>query len=106
MNAALVAATVPVGPLVIIVSGGVRSTVHVRVAGDGSAVPTLLRTRTWNVCWASVRLLNVAGELHGRNTGESSVHSNVAPGPAFGESNVNVAVWLALAPIGPERICV
>ena len=33
---ALADRTVPVGPEVIVVSGGVRSTVHVRVAGVGS----------------------------------------------------------------------
>jgi hypothetical protein len=44
--------------------------------------------------------------VHRRNTGESSEHSNHAPGPAFGDSNENVAVVLALVFIGPLVICV
>src|SRR3954468_1516902 len=50
---ALAIATVPDGPLVIVVSGAVRSTVHVRVAGVGSRFPTRSRTRTLKVCGPS-----------------------------------------------------
>ena len=41
-----VLATEPVGPPVKVVSGAVTSTVHARVAGDGSRVPVMLRART------------------------------------------------------------
>ena len=43
-------ASVKLGADVIVVSGGVASTTHVRVAGVGSALPTESRTRTANVC--------------------------------------------------------
>ena len=48
----------------------------------------------------------MSGDAHGTKIGESSAHSNVELGPAFGESNVNVAVCIALWPIGPVRSCV
>ena len=41
---------VPVGPLVIVVSGATVSTVNVRVAGVGSRLPAASRARTSNVC--------------------------------------------------------
>ena len=48
-NEAAFEATVPLGPLVIEVSGAVASTVHVRVAGVAStSLPFLARTE--NVC--------------------------------------------------------
>jgi len=47
---ALAIAIVPDGPSVIVVSGGVRSTDQVRVAGVGSRFPVASRTRTLNVC--------------------------------------------------------
>jgi len=72
MNAALVAATVPVGPLVIIVSGGVRSTIHVRVAGDGSFAPAAVCTRTWNVWLPSDRPFSIADNEHTAKIDESS----------------------------------
>ena len=51
---ALAIGTVPVGPDVIVVFGGVRLTVQLRVAGVGSRLPTASRTRTENVCVRSV----------------------------------------------------
>src|SRR5439155_25395069 len=47
---ALAIGTRPVGPAVIVVSGGVRSTTQFRVAGDGSRLPTASRTRTAKLC--------------------------------------------------------
>ena len=44
-----------VGCAVMLSTGPVRSIRHVWVAGDGSTVPTPLRTRTWKVWLASVR---------------------------------------------------
>ena len=50
MNVALVLLTEPVGPLLIVVSGAIVSTVHVREAGDPSVLPAGSVARTWNVC--------------------------------------------------------
>ena len=47
--------TVPLGPLVIEVSGAVVSTVHVRVAGVASTLPAASLARTENVCDPSAR---------------------------------------------------
>ena len=49
-NVAVVAVTVPLGPLVIEVFGAVRSIVHVRVAGVASTLPVESFARTENVC--------------------------------------------------------
>lgn len=49
LNEADVLLTVPVGPDPIVVVGPVVSSVNVRVAGDGSRLPTLSTARTWNV---------------------------------------------------------
>ena len=54
---ALAVGAVPVGPPVIVVSGGVRSTAHVRVAGVGSKLPTTSRTRTAKACVRSARFV-------------------------------------------------
>ena len=48
---------VPVGPLVIVVSGAAVSTVNVRVAGEPSTLPAASRARTENVLSPSVRLV-------------------------------------------------
>ena len=55
VNAADVLATVPAGPLVIVVSGAKVSTVHVRLAGVASVFPAPSVARTLKVCapWAS-----------------------------------------------------
>ena len=47
--------TRPDGLSVIVVSGGVVSTVQVLVAGLSSRLPALSRARTWNVCVPSLR---------------------------------------------------
>ena len=46
----VVSLVAPLGPPVIVVSGATVSTVHVRVAGVASTLPTASRARTWNVC--------------------------------------------------------
>jgi hypothetical protein len=40
----------PLGPAVMVVSGGVVSTVHVNEAGEGSMLPAASIARTWKVC--------------------------------------------------------
>jgi hypothetical protein len=49
-NVAVVALTLPLGPLVIDVFGAVRSIVHVRVAGVALTLPVESFARTENVC--------------------------------------------------------
>jgi len=49
--------TVPVGPPVMLVSGGPVSTVQLRVAGVASTLPVLSVARTWKVCVPSARAL-------------------------------------------------
>ncbi|HYZ29413.1 MAG TPA: hypothetical protein VE570_10185 [Thermoleophilaceae bacterium] len=44
---------VPAGPELIMVSGGVASTVHARVAGLGSTFPASSRARTLKLCTPS-----------------------------------------------------
>ena len=48
----------------------------------------------------------VRGEVHATTAAPSSEHWNVAPPPASGEMNVNVALVLPLASGGLDRICV
>ena len=43
-------ATVPEGPAVMDVSGTTVSTIHVRLAGEGSVKPEGFVARTWKVC--------------------------------------------------------
>ena len=54
----------PDGPASIVVSGGVVSTVQVRLAGLGSVLPAGSVARTVNVCEPSARPLYVWGEVH------------------------------------------
>jgi hypothetical protein len=50
VNAAVVAFSGPVGPLVIVVFGATVSTVQLRVAGEPSGVPAASVARTAKVC--------------------------------------------------------
>src|SRR5258705_2099445 len=79
------------GPLAIAVSGGVRSIVHAAVAGLGSIVPAVFRTRTENAWPPSASPVYCFGELQLANAPPSSWHSNVAPAPAFGDENASCA---------------
>ncbi len=54
---------VPVGPLVIVVSGAAVSTVNVRVAGEPSTLPAASLARTENVCSPSARLVYACGDV-------------------------------------------
>lgn len=49
-NVAELDATVPLGPDVIVVSGGVLSTTQVRLAGVGSGAPAPSIALTWKLC--------------------------------------------------------
>src|SRR5262249_39189345 len=70
-------AVVPEGPEVIVVSGDVASTVHVRSAGVGSLLPARSVARTRNVCEPSTSPVYVVGELQGPNAPPSRLQSKV-----------------------------
>src|SRR3954452_2454009 len=77
-------ATVPLGPDEIDVSGavvssGVVSIVHVRVAGEASVLPAPSVARTLNVCEPSARPEYALGEVHAAYAPPSMRHSNVEP---------------------------
>ena len=62
-----------------VVSGGIVSTVNVRVAGVGSTLPAASRARTANVYSPSASAPRLCGDVHAANAAASSRHSNVAP---------------------------
>ena len=64
-NVAVVEFVAAGGPLTIVVSGGVPSTVHVRDAGVGSTLPAASTARTSKVCEPSARPVKVTGSVHG-----------------------------------------
>ena len=76
-------ADVPAGPVLIVVSGAVVSTVNVRVAGVGSTLPAASIARTENVCVPSASVPEECGDVQRANDpsppGPSSLHSNVEP---------------------------
>src|SRR4051794_41043425 len=77
----------PAGPLVISVSGGVVSTIHVNTAAPGIRVPPLSPVMV-SRCMPSATVIEY-GEEHAMPGSASSAHSNdVAPSMW----NVNVAV--------------
>ena len=63
MNAALALATVPLGPVLIVVSGGVVSIVNVSVAGVASCRPAASIARTRKVCAPGGQRRSVYGEV-------------------------------------------
>ena len=71
--------TVPLGPLAMVVSGVVPSTVQVHVAGDGSTTPAASRARARKVCEPSVSALYETGLVHALKGAPSRLHSKVAP---------------------------
>src|SRR5206468_1903427 len=62
---ALIDGIVPLGPLVITVSGGSLSTLQLRVAGAGSTLPARSRARTANECAPSASGPNASPVAHG-----------------------------------------
>ena len=99
LNTAEAEVTVPTGPAVISVSGGVRSIVQTCDAGEGSTFPALSRARTENVWGPSERLAYVFGSAHTSQAPASSLHSNEAlPSP---DENSNAAALEDSVPLGP-----
>src|SRR5207244_8717992 len=74
------AAVLSAGPLPMIVSGAVRSTVQLTVAGVASMLPAASLARTWKVCvLASTRPLKLVGLVQAAKAAASSLHSKLAP---------------------------
>ena len=88
----------------IVVSGGVVSTVNARLAGDASVFPAASVARTSKVCAPSASTADVNGVAHEANTPESTRHSNVEPDSVA--VNENVGVLSLVAPDGPAVIVV
>jgi hypothetical protein len=89
------------GFAVIVVSGGVRSTVHVKTAGVGSVFPAGSVARTWNVWLPSTRLEYALGLVQAPNPPPSSWHWKELP------ASVDVKLKLAeVAFVGFEGFAV
>jgi hypothetical protein len=96
----------PVGPAVIVVSGGVESpgcTVQEELAGVASGLPAASRARTWNWC-EPIATVYVAGEEQDANAAPSSEHSKLDPVSV--DVNSNCAVVLDVVAGGPAVIVV
>ena len=98
---------VPEGPEVIDVSGGVvstttASTVHVRVAGDGSTLPAASFALTENVCAPDASPAAALGDEQADQSSASSLHSKPEPGSV--EENSKDAVLEVVVPAGPKVI--
>ena len=99
MNVAEVFAVRPEGPLPIVVSGAVVSTVSERLAGVGSATPAASMARTSNVRAPSASAAVVCGDVHAAKAAVPTRHWNVEPVSL--ELNVNVGVLSFVSPVGP-----
>jgi len=85
LNAASLLLTVPEGPSVMVVFGGVRSTLNAHVSGVSSwSVPDTAATA--KVCWPSSTVV-MNGDVQAANGFPSRLHTNVAP--AGLDENVN-----------------
>jgi hypothetical protein len=73
------------GLAVIVVSGGVRSTVHVKLAGVGSTLPTVSVATTENVCEPAANPAYAFGLLQTASAAPSRLHWNVAASVAVNE---------------------
>ena len=94
----------PVGPLVIVVSGGLVSIVKVLLAGLGSTLKALSVALTSKLWGPSLSAAVVNGEMQLENAAPSIRHSNVAPN-SFDE-NENVGVSSFVVPVGPAVMIV
>jgi hypothetical protein len=109
VNEAAVLVTVPLGPELIVVCGGVVSDagswmVQLRLAGVASVLPAASIARTRKVWEPAARPLYVVGLVQPANAEASREHWNVEP--VSDELNVNEAVVVVTVPVGPELIVV
>ena len=95
---------VPPGPESMFVSGGIVSTVKLRVAGVGSVLPAESVARTENVCRPSGSALYATPETQAVNGAPSRLQANVEPVSV--ELKPNEALVLFTVPDGPEVIVV
>jgi hypothetical protein len=78
VNIALVLVVGFFGFVMMTVSGGIVSTVHVfAFAGDLSMFPARSIARTWKICFPSIKGSEVHGLVHEANTLLSKLHSKV-----------------------------
>ena len=78
-NVGVVSLSGLLGPLEIVVSGAVVSTMNVCVAGLASVLPAASVARTWNVWLPSLSAASVCEDVHAANGALSTRHWNVAP---------------------------
>jgi hypothetical protein len=90
------------GPESIEVSGGVVSTMKLRVAGVGSVFEASSMARTEKAWWPSGRKWALNGELQEEKVDPSRLHSKVDP--ASSESNAKLGLTSLVGPSGPESI--
>ena len=90
----------PLSPAMMVVSGGVVSTVNDRLAGEASVLPTPSFARLEHII-DSVAVVN--GEEQDANTTASTRHSKVAPASEVKE---NVGVLSLVGPDGPAVMVV
>ena len=102
LKLAEVVVTVPDGPAVMVVSGGL-TTVQLWLAGMGSTLPVASVARTWNVCAPLARRVYVTGEVQLVKDPLSSLQAKVAVSVAV---KVKLAVVEPAVPVGPEVIVV
>jgi hypothetical protein len=102
LKLAEVVVTVPEGPAVMLVSGGL-TTVQLWLAGVASTLPVASVARTWNVCEPSAKAVYVAGEVQFVNDPLSSLQANVAASVAV---KLKLAVEEFTVPVGPDVIVV
>jgi hypothetical protein len=86
-NVAVVELSGSGGDETIAVSGGVVSTVHVRVSGVGSALPAASVARTANVCEPSASPVEAFGEVQDVNAAPSMLQAKLAPGSELVNEN-------------------
>ena len=106
-NVGVESLVVPVGPAVMVVSGGVVSevsTVNARLAGVASVLPAASVARTSKVCAPRLNAPVVNGDVHGANAAASTRHSNVEP--ASVAVNEKLGVVSLVTPLGPAVIVV
>ena len=94
----------PLGALVIVVCGGVASTVKDALAGVGSTSPAALTARTSNVCAPSASAVYCCGLAQDTHGAPSRAHWKVSSASLPWKANVTVD-W-PIKPVGPLSITV
>ena len=106
LNVGVGSLVAPLGPPVIVVLGGVVSTVKEREAGVGSVCPARSIACTANECWPSGSEFSVSGEVHPANGPPSTEHRKVEFGSLELNSKVGVLSLIVEPFAGPFVIVV